>query len=113
MPVFLVAFLPACYSWQPVTVSPEEVIRDEQPLTVRLTSRDGSRMDVRNPSFSNDSIVGFTDSGLVRAASSEVELLEVSRFNFLKTGIAVVTHAGIIVGFIAAVIRIQPHYYGL
>ena len=58
----LLVLLTACHSWRPTTVSPQQLIPEEQPSLVRVTLIDGETVTVRDPTMRNDSIVGVTDA---------------------------------------------------
>ena len=71
----------ACYSWRPTTVSPQQLIPEEQPSSVRATLASGEVITVRDPTMRNDSIVGNSDAGSVAVASRDLRLFEVRRVN--------------------------------
>ncbi len=81
----LLLLLTACHSWQPTTVSPQQLIPEEQPSSVRATLTSGEVITVENPTMRNDSIVGATDAGVAAVASRDVRLFEVRRFSVGKT----------------------------
>ena len=54
--LMLVLYLGACTSWRPSTVSPRQLIEEEQPGAVRVTTTDGTRVLLREPSIEADSI---------------------------------------------------------
>jgi hypothetical protein len=101
-----------CYSWRPVTSGPEVVIRDARPRDVRTTLSDGTVLTLQNPMLASDTIVGSSRAGTVRAPTALVERLEVQRFSFVRTTALITLHAGVVVGLIAAIIAVQPHYRG-
>ena len=101
-----------CYSWRPTNVGPHALINDARPLEVRATMLDGSVMTMRNPTLVNDTIVGASRAGEARAPAGELRSLEVRRFSATRTAVLVTAHAATVVGIIAAVIYVQPHYYG-
>ncbi len=86
----LMVLLTACHSWRPTTVSPQRLIAEDQPASVRVTLMDGERVTVRDPTVRNDSIVGVTDAvgalmtRPVGVASRDVRLLEVRRLSVTK-----------------------------
>ena len=80
----LLVLLTACHSWQPTTVSPQQLIPEEQPSSVRATLTSGEVIIVENPTMRNDSIVGVTDAD-VGVSSRDVRLFEVRRFSVGKT----------------------------
>ena len=58
----LMVLLTACHSWQPTTVSPQQLIPEEQPSPVRVTLTNGETVTIKDPTMRNDSIVGVTDA---------------------------------------------------
>ena len=107
--VTLVAF-PACYSWQPTTVGVRTLILEERPSLLRATMNGGESVTIDSPAIVNDSVVGLTDSGIVRAGTADFSLVEVPRFSFMKTTALIGSHLLAIAGFVAFVISVQPHY---
>ena len=81
----LMVALTACVTWQPTTVSPQQLIPAEQPSSVRVTLTSGETRTVRDPTMRNDSIVGITKSGVIGVVARDVRLLEVPRFNVENT----------------------------
>ncbi len=87
--------LSGCSTWQPRTVSPQEVIEMEQPTRVRVTVqagvveeaspnldrvaiRDESELVLSDPIVSNGMIIGTTDAGPVaRVVLGDVRTIEV------------------------------------
>ena len=92
--------LTGCKSWHPTTVSPRQVLRTENPRTVRITDIDGSVVTVRHPMIRNDSIVTSDTNPLgapviaLGVPSSDVNVLEVERFDGKKTVIATAIGVG-------------------
>jgi hypothetical protein len=72
---------------------------------------DGTVSTLRSPVLSTDSILGHTPSGVEKVDARRVRLVEERRFNAVRTAGLVVVHATLVVGFIAWVISVQPHYY--
>ena len=96
----LMVLLTACHSWQPTTVSPQQLIPEEQPSPVRVTLTNGETVTIKDPTMRNDSIVGVTDAdgalrtSAVGVALRDVRLLEVQRFSPSRTvGVVVLTSA--------------------
>ena len=87
----LLVLLTACQSWQPTTVSPQQLIPEEQPSPVRVTLTNGETVTIKDPTMRNDSIVGVTDAdgalrtSAVGVALRDVRLLEVQHFSVTKT----------------------------
>ncbi len=80
----LLVLVTACHSWQPITVSPQRLITEDQPSSVRVTLMNGETVTVENATVRNDSIVGATDAA-GGVASLDVQLLEVQHFSVGKT----------------------------
>jgi hypothetical protein len=76
--------LAGCKTWEPATVSPAQVVREQAPESVRITSSDGTLVTLKAPLLRNDSIVAAGFAG-VGVASSEAQSIEVARFSLLKT----------------------------
>ena len=95
--------LSGCSTWQPRTVSPQEVIEMEQPSRVRVTTqarvveeaspnldrvalRDESELVLSNPTVANGMIVGTTDAGPVaRVVLGDVRTIEVQESDAVRT----------------------------
>lgn len=108
----LLVLLTACYDWRPITVSPQELISEEQPSDIRVTSTGGVTFTLENPSMDNDSIAGSTEVGPVRLAAKDFRLLELRRFSVMKTVGITTLYAGVIGAFVALFIKVAPHYSG-
>ena len=101
-PVLLLALLPGCKSWRPVTEAPAAWIARESPPEVRLTAATGEQVTIRRPIVVSDSIV--SGSAPVTAQTfapprrgvrlADVHGFEVPRFDAVKT-------AGLAAGFLA------------
>lgn len=97
----LVVFLAGCYSWRPSTISPPELIADEQPSQVRVSRTDGTRLAIRRPLIRNDSIatrervcsgrLGCYEVTNGVLPLDQIEALEVRRFSAGRTAVLVVT----------------------
>ncbi len=99
----LMVLLTACHSWQPTTVSPQQLIPEEQPSPVRFTLTNGETVTIKDPTMRNDSIVGVTDAdgalrtSAVGVALRDVRSLEVRHFSVAKTTILAVPLIGLVV----------------
>ena len=103
----LIVLLTACHSWRRTSASPQQLISEEGPSSVRVTLSSGQVITFQNPLMINDSIVGMTESGLAGTASRDLRLLEVRRFSAGRTiGLVGLTAAAVAaVGFIALFIQ--------
>ena len=59
----LLLYLPACTSWQVVSVTPEQLIADQHPRTIRVERTDGKKLVIEHPEVTGDSIIGMVTSG--------------------------------------------------
>ncbi len=57
MGLALLALLAGCKTWRPAAVSPERLVTDEQPSTVRVTHTSGYVVVLNHPMVVGDSIV--------------------------------------------------------
>ncbi len=104
----LMVLLTACQTWRPTTVSPQQLIPEERPSSVRVTLTNGEAVTVRDPTMRNDSIVGVTENDRgpryspVGVASRDVRLFEVRHFSVGKT----LGFAGLAVSLIGLVVYV-------
>jgi hypothetical protein len=59
--ILLPVYLSSCTSWQVQSVSPEQVVEEEQPSQVRVTTTDESEVVLKAPSVSGDNLLGLGD----------------------------------------------------
>ena len=84
MAVLLLALhLQACMSWRRTTISPAQLIAEEEPSSVRVTLANGSQLTLVDPTIRNDSRVH--EDGRVYVVVSDVSTVEVRGFSMLKT----------------------------
>ncbi len=93
LPLTLLAFLSACHKWVPLEPPVAQAIAEEEPGTVRVTLADDSRVVLKEPRVSGDSLVALDDT--VRVALDDVQQIEARRANTPAT-------IGLVVGSIAA-----------
>jgi hypothetical protein len=105
--------LGGCARWSQTGASPRAVITGARPPEVRITRADGDRLIVARPVIARDSIFGTSEVGLARMHVAEVRLMEVERFSPGRTLALIVAHAGAVVGFVALIVDLLPHYRGL
>ena len=85
--VLLALQLQACGSWQPTTLSPPQLIEEEEPSRVRITRTDGEQVIIQSPEVRADSIVGHYNlrsefgSEDMSVAVSDVRQIETLRFS--------------------------------
>ena len=93
LPLTLLAFLSACHKWVPLEPPVAQAIAEEEPGTVRVTLADSSRVVLKEPRISGDSLVALDDT--VRVALDDVQQIEARRANTPAT-------IGLVVGSLAA-----------
>ncbi len=94
--LFLMVHVQACSSWQPATLSPNQVvvpgigaqlvaalllIEAEEPQEIRITRTNGEQMTLLGPEVQTDSIAGTEGGAPVRVGLSEIQQIEVKRSN--------------------------------
>ena len=85
--LFLVLHLTACMSWQSAaTPSPSQFIEAEQPDRVRVTTQDGTQVELENPSVEGDELVA---SGGFSMPFVDIVILESRKFSMDRTMLAV------------------------
>ena len=85
--LFLVLHLTACMSWQSAaTPSPSQFIEAEQPDLVRVTTQDGTELELENPSVEGDELVA---SGGFSMLFADIVILESRKFSMDRTMLAV------------------------
>ena len=85
--LFLVLNLTACQTWHSVsTASPNQFIEAEQPDRVRVTTQDGTELELENPSVEGDELVA---SGGFSMLFADIVILESRKFSMDRTMLAV------------------------
>jgi hypothetical protein len=82
--------LAACVSWQTQEGSPQQVLADEQPDSLRVTLYDGSRVVLGEPVVSGDSLTGSADGQQRSIPLSQVRELDIRGVSAGKTALAAV-----------------------
>ncbi len=108
--ILLPAYLASCTSWQVQSVSPEQVVAEEQPSQVRVTTTDQSEVVLEAPRVSGDNLLGLGDrnvswAGSIYAVSDtgsalEIPLANISHLAVKKTNIgnSVLLGVGVVAG---------------
>ena len=94
----LLVLLNACYSWRTTTISPAQLIPEEEPSIIRVTLTDGMQLTLRDPTIRNDSLVH--ENGRARVVLSDVSAVELWHFSVAKT-------IGIIIPFLFGPLLIE------
>ena len=102
----LLILLGGCKSWHPVSMTPEALIADERPSSIRVQDADGLTKTLQNPLVVGDSIVtGAQSSGVAfppprdGVLRRDVRGVEVARFNPQRTAIFVVAAVAIAISW--------------
>ncbi|MDH3498207.1 MAG: hypothetical protein OER21_15725 [Gemmatimonadota bacterium] len=98
----LVTYGTACHSWRPLAPAPELVIAEQQFDRVRVTTRQGERFELAEPTVRADSLFGLREAVGVRSMRrflAGVALADVARIETLhsdagRTVLAVVLVSG-------------------
>ena len=59
--VWLTASVGACTGWQTVEVTPQQLIDERHPSTIRVTRQDGSRVELAHPYTVGDTLLGSVE----------------------------------------------------
>ena len=101
----LLVLLTGCYSWRPTTISPAQLIAEEEPSTVRVTLRDGTQLTLGDPTIRNDSIVG--EDGEAQVVVSDVFRLELRQLNVTKTVVVGIFVAPVVLAVVLVVACVE------
>ena len=83
LPLTLLTFLSTCHKWVPLEPPIAQAIAEEEPGTVRVTLADSSRVVLKEPRISGDSLVALDDT--VGVALDDVQQIEARRTKVLAT----------------------------
>ena len=104
--ILLPAYLSSCTAWHVQSASPAQVVQEEQPSRIQVTTTSDSVVILQEPSVSGDTLVGFVKrnfSGAPDTASAlKIPLADISHVALHKTnaGKSVLLGLGIVVGMI-------------
>ncbi len=111
--ILLPVYLSSCTSWQVQSVSPEQVVEQEQPSQVRVTTTDQSEVVLEAPRVAGDNLLGLGDRNVSWAGSAyavsdtgsalEIPLADISHVALKKTDAtkSVMLVLGIVAGIFA------------
>jgi len=127
--LLLVLHLTGCHTWRPVTVSPRQLIEEEQPERLRIRQADGKQLDIRDPRVERDSLTAMVRGrrgvprpagngtrsvryeNVVRIALTDVTAVEARHLSVFRT--VAVTVLGLVVSTaLALVICESQSQYG-
>ncbi len=110
--ILLPAYLSSCVTnWEVQRASPEQVVEEEQPSQIRVTTTDHSEIVLDEPRVSGDTLIGLerdlSSFGSIYAAPDtasvlEIPLADISHVALHKTnaGKSVLLGLGIVVGLL-------------
>ena len=101
--LFGVLHLTACSTWQSVgPISPAQLIEEDQPDRIRVTTQGESQVELENPSVEGDELVAPGDRSV---PLGEILMLEVREFSMDRTALLLVgVAAGVLVVAVAVVV---------
>ncbi len=117
----VVTLLPACYAWAPTDVSPRQLLPAEHPEALRLTLKDGSRVELAKPEIAGDSILGTAGQqhdhfmeidSTVTKPLDDIVAVEVKRLNSVRTGVVVTVIAAAVAATLLATFSHKSHLIG-
>ena len=104
--ILIPAYLSSCTAWHVQSASPAQVVQEEQPSRIRVTTTSDSVVILQEPGVSGDTLVGFVKrnfSGAPDTASAlKIPLTDISHVALHKTnaGKSVLLGLGIVAGMI-------------
>jgi len=104
--ILLPAYLSSCTAWHVQSASPAQVVQEEQPSRIRVTTTSDSVVILQEPGVLGDTLVGFVKrdfSGAPDTASAlKIPLADISHVALHKTnaGKSVLLGLGIVVGLV-------------
>ena len=107
--VLLPVYLSSCTSWQVQSVSPEQVVTEDQPSKIRVTLTDSLELEMEQPRVVGDTLRGLVkggaDDSLVErdVLLADIATVRVKKTNDTKTVFLVLVITGAFVGAIAII----------
>lgn len=86
--LLLTLYLPSCVFWSATkTPLPELTGTEAPPALVRVTTTEGSKLELQDPRVHDDTLIGgaVPDTGWVSVALADISKVEVRKKNTLKT----------------------------
>lgn len=107
--ILLPAYLSSCTAWHVQSASPAQVVQEEQPSRIRVTTTSDSVVILQEPRVSGDTLIGFVkrnfSGGTDTASALKIPLADISHVALHKTnaGKSVLLGLGIVVGLVAVI----------
>ena len=102
--LLLMVYLTSCTFWTATkTPLPELTGGEKPPALVRVVTVDGETLDLTDPRVHNDTLIGgaVPDTGWVFVALADITKVQLRKKDVLKTGLAVVLVAGVVLAVAA------------
>ena len=112
--ILLPAYLSSCTAWHVQSASPAQVVQEEQPSQIRVTTTSDSVVILQGPRVSGDTLIGFVERNFTwdgsvygvpdTASALKIPLADISHVALHKTnaGKSVLLGLGIVAGIIVA-----------
>jgi len=98
--ILLPVYLSSCTSWQVQSVSPEQVVTEDQPSKIRVTLTDSSELEMEQPRIVGDTLRGLVKGGADDSlVERDVLLADIAAVRVKKTSTTKSVLLG--VGFVA------------
>lgn len=97
----LVLYLTGCHSWASQAVSPVRLVAEEEPEVIRLTTTAGNRIVVKGPKVVGDSLTGMSEDTAIAVPLTDIERIELLKFDTLETVLVVVGPIAVLFAFLA------------
>ncbi len=97
------AIIAGCRSWRAAEVEPHALVETQQPSRIRVTTLDGSRVEIIEPRVTDDSIQGRQngrDARTVEVAVADVTRIETRRLNVATTAVAILVAGVLVTGLV-------------
>ena len=102
--ILLPVYLSSCTSWQVQSVSPEQVVTEEEPSKIRVTLTDSSELEMEQPRIVGDTLRGLVKGGADDSlVERDVLLADIATVRVKKTN---ATASVLLVVGIAAVVGV-------
>ena len=102
--LLLALHIMSCTFWTATTTPlPELTGGDQPPALVRVVTSGGETLELTDPRVHNDTLIGgaLPDTGWVFVALADITKVQVRKKDALKTGLAVVVVAGVVLAVAA------------
>ncbi len=105
--ILLPVYLSSCTSWQVQSVSPEQVVEEDQPSQIRVTLTDSSELEMEQPRIVGDTLRGLVKGGVDDSlVERDVLLADIATVRVKKTDAtkSILLGVGILAGVVVALV---------